>query len=43
MLDAIGGTIGYPRGRFLFFWREPDWRYRRRLMAYLRLKDLLDF
>lgn len=33
-LDILGGAIGHPRGRWLWF-REPEFAYRWRLVAAL--------
>jgi hypothetical protein len=34
-LTLLGETLGAKRKRFLFFFREPDFLFRRRLVEYL--------
>lgn len=43
-LTRLEGSLGCTRRRFLFFFREPDFLFRRRLLAVLRtpIKGLAD-
>jgi hypothetical protein len=37
-LTAIAATLGLERRRFLFFFREPDFLFRKRILKYLRVR-----